>query len=290
MGENRTLDTGTDYLLGRVEHGVAVLTFNRPERRNALHPEMFRGFARVLPRLADDPDVGAIMLTGAGRAFCAGGDVKAQSERAEAAAGASSGASSGGPSTGAASAIEARINDLRSRQAEVSAALHDHPKVTIAALPGAAAGAGLSIALACDLRIAAESAVITTAFAKVGFSGDFGGSWFLTQLIGSAKARELYLTSDRVPAAEALRLGIVNRVAPDDGFEEAALEYARSFAGGPTLAYRYIKENINRAERADLRTHLDAEAVAMTRLSASEDHREAARAFVEKRAPQFRGR
>jgi 2-(1,2-epoxy-1,2-dihydrophenyl)acetyl-CoA isomerase len=186
--------------------------------------------------------------------------------------------------------IEARINDLRSRQAEVSAALHDHPKVTIAALPGAAAGAGLSIALACDLRIAAESAVITTAFAKVGFSGDFGGSWFLTQLIGSAKARELYLTSDRVSAAEALRLGIVNRVAPDDGFEEAALEYARSFAGGPTLAYRYIKENINRAERSDLRTHLDAEAVAMTRLSASEDHREAARAFVEKRAPQFKGR
>jgi 2-(1,2-epoxy-1,2-dihydrophenyl)acetyl-CoA isomerase len=286
MGENRTLDTGTDYLLGRVTDGVAVLTFNRPERRNALHPEMFRGLGRLLPRLADDAGVGAIMLTGAGKAFCAGGDVKAQSERAEAAA--SGGAS--GSSGGSASAIEARINDLRARQAEVSAALHDHPKVTIAALPGAAAGAGLSIALACDLRIAAESAVITTAFAKVGFSGDFGGSWFLTQLIGSAKARELYLTSDRVSAAEALRLGIVNRVVPDDDFETAALAYAQSFAGGPTLAYRYIKENINRAERADLRTHLDAEAVAMTRLGASEDHREAARAFVEKRNPVFKGR
>jgi 2-(1,2-epoxy-1,2-dihydrophenyl)acetyl-CoA isomerase len=285
MGENRTLDTGTDFLLGRVEDGVAVLTFNRPERRNALHPEMFRGLGRLLPRLADDADVGAIMLTGAGKAFCAGGDVKAQSERAEAAA-----SGSGGSSGGSASPIEARINDLRARQEEVSAALHDHPKVTVAALPGAAAGAGLSIALACDLRIAAESAVITTAFAKVGFSGDFGGSWFLTQLIGSAKARELYLTSDRVSASEALRLGIVNRVVPDDEFEAAALAYAKSFAGGPTLAYRYIKENINRAERADLRTHLDAEAVAMTRLSASEDHREAARAFVEKRDPAFKGR
>jgi 2-(1,2-epoxy-1,2-dihydrophenyl)acetyl-CoA isomerase len=288
MGENRTLDTGTEFLLGRVADGVAVLTFNRPERRNALHPEMFRGFARVLPRLADDPDVGAIMLTGTGKAFCAGGDVKAQSERAEAAA-AGAGASSGG-SAGSAPPIEARINDLRARQADVSAALHEHPKVTIAALPGAAAGAGLSIALACDLRIAAESAVITTAFAKVGFSGDFGGSWFLTQLIGSAKARELYLTSDRVSAAEALRLGIVNRVVPDDGFEAAALAYAKAFASGPTLAYRYIKENINRAERADLRAHLDAEAVAMTRLSASEDHREASRAFVEKRQPVFKGR
>jgi 2-(1,2-epoxy-1,2-dihydrophenyl)acetyl-CoA isomerase len=280
MGDNRTLDTGTEYLLGRVEDGVAVLTFNRPERLNALHPEMFRGFARVLPGLADDPDVGAIMLTGTGRGFCSGGDVRAQSERAEAAA-----ASSGRPVS-----MEARISDLRARQADVSAALHEHPKVTIAALGGVAAGAGLSIALACDLRIAAESAFVTTAFAKVGFSGDFGGSWFLTQLLGSAKAKELYLTSDRVSSAEALRLGIFNRVVPDEGFEAAALAYAKTFAGGPTLAYRYIKENINRAEGADLRTALDAEAVAMTRLSASDDHREAALAFVEKRQPTFKGR
>jgi 2-(1,2-epoxy-1,2-dihydrophenyl)acetyl-CoA isomerase len=220
------------------------------------------------------------MLTGTGRGFCSGGDVRAQSERAEAAA-----ASSGRPVS-----MEARISDLRARQADVSAALHEHPKVTIAALGGVAAGAGLSIALACDLRIAAESAFVTTAFAKVGFSGDFGGSWFLTQLLGSAKAKELYLTSDRVSSAEALRLGIVNRVVPDDDFETAALAYAQSFAGGPTLAYRYIKENINRAEGADLRTALDAEAVAMTRLSASDDHREAALAFVEKRQPTFKGR
>lgn len=286
MGEIRTLDTGTEFLLGRVEDGVAVLTFNRPERRNALHPEMFRGFRKVLPGLAEASDVGAILLTGAGKAFCAGGDVRAQSERAESAA-ASAG---GGPSSGGGGGIEARINDLRSRQAEVSAALYEFPKVTIAALPGAAAGAGLSIALACDLRVAASSAIITTAFAKVGFSGDFGGSWFLTQLVGLAKAKELYLTSDRVSAEEAARLGIVNRVIDDANFEADAFAWARSFAQGPTVAYRYIKENVNRAQYADLRTALDAEAVAMTRLATTDDHREAAKAFVEKRSPNFRGR
>jgi 2-(1,2-epoxy-1,2-dihydrophenyl)acetyl-CoA isomerase len=280
MGEIRTLDTGTDYLLGRVEDGVAVLTMNRPERLNALHPEMFRGFGRVLPALASDDEVGAILVTGAGRAFCSGGDVRSQSERAEAAA------TAGRPSSG----IEERVEDLRRRQAEVSAALFEHPKVTIAALPGAAAGAGLSIALACDLRVAARSAMVTTAFAKVGFSGDFGGSWFLTQLIGSAKARELYLTSDKVSAEEAARLGIVNRVLPDEGFAGAALDLARGFAAGPRVAYRYMKENLNRAIVADLRTCLDAEAAAMTRTGATDDHREAARAFVEKRAPRFSGR
>jgi 2-(1,2-epoxy-1,2-dihydrophenyl)acetyl-CoA isomerase len=279
MAESRTLDTGTEYLLGRVEDGVAVLTLNRPERLNALHPEMFRGFGRVLPALATDDEVGAILLTGAGRGFCSGGDVRAQSERAEAAA-------AGRP----AATMEERIEDLRQRQAEVSAALFEHPKVTIAALPGAAAGAGLSIALACDLRVASRSAILTTAFAKVGFSGDFGGSWFLTQLIGAAKAKELYLTSDKVSADEAARLGIVNRVLPDDGFAEAALELAKGFARGPRVAYRYMKENLNRALVADLRTCLNAEAVAMTRTGSTEDHREAARAFVEKRSPTFRGR
>jgi 2-(1,2-epoxy-1,2-dihydrophenyl)acetyl-CoA isomerase len=279
MADDRTLDTGTDHLLGRVEGGVAVLTMNRPERLNALSPEMFTGLGRVLPRLATDADVGAIVVTGAGRGFCAGGDVRAQSERAEAAA--------SGQTT---ISTEARIEDLRRRQSEVSAALYELPKVTIAALPGPTAGAGLSIALACDLRVAARSAVLTTAFAKVGFSGDFGGSWFLTRLVGQAKAKELYLTSDKVTAEDAARLGIVNRVLPDDDFPTAALEFARGFATGPQLAYRYMKENLNRAVVADLRTCLDAEAAAMTRTGQTEDHREAARAFVEKRPPRFVGR
>ena len=279
MADTRTLDTGTDFLQGEVRDGVAVLRFNRPERRNALHPAMFDGFANVLPTLATAKDVGVILLTGAGGAFCAGGDVRSQSANAERAA----------AQPGSGPSREAMVDDLRRRQAEVSLALHTHPKLTLAALPGAAAGAGLSIALACDMRVASRTAILTTAFAKVGFSGDFGGSWFLTQLVGSAKAKELYLTSDRVNADEALRLGLVNQVFDNDGFDETAFAWARGFAQGPLVAYRFMKENLNRAIGADLRTCLDAEAVAMNLARDTDDHREAARAFVEKRPPQFVG-
>ena len=159
----------------------------------------------------------------------------------------------------------------------------------VAALPGAAAGAGMSIALAADFRIAAERAIIVPAFANVGASGDFGGSWLLTQLIGSAKARELYLTADRFDATAAERLGLVNQIFEDD-FESAAIAYASRFADGPLVAQRYIKENLNRAETADLASCLDAEAAAMTRCRSTEDHKEAVAAFIEKRPPVFLGR
>lgn len=274
----RTLDTGTDVFLAHVDEGVAVLTFNRPERRNALHPDTYEAFSSLLPQLARDDSVGAIMLTGAGGAFCAGGDVRGMNERNE-------GKSSAPPMT-----FEQRVEDLRRREDEVSLALWEHPKVTIAAIPGACAGAGLSIALACDLRIAAESAVFTTAFARVGFTGDFGGSWFLTQLIGAAKARELYLTADRFDGTEAARLGVVNRAVPDDEFEAEAMAWARRFASGPTVAQRYIKENMNRAVTSDLRTALAGEATNMTRSGATADHKEAVRAFLDKREPNFTGR
>lgn len=280
MTATRTLDTGTEFLVASVTDRVATLTLNRPEARNALHPQIFDGLARMLAELREDTDVGALVVTGAGGAFCAGGDVKAQSARAEALA------ASGRPPL----SEEARIDDLRRRQHSISAALHEFPKVTIASLPGAAAGAGLSIALACDLRIAARSAVLTTAFAKVGFSGDFGGSWFLTQLVGAAKARELYLTSDRIDTATAERLGILNRVVADEDLAAETTAWARQFAHGPTVAYRYMKENLDRALRADLRTCLDGEAAAMIRTGSTEDHREAAKAFVEKRPPNFIGR
>jgi 2-(1,2-epoxy-1,2-dihydrophenyl)acetyl-CoA isomerase len=278
MGNHRSIDTGTTFLLGEVVDGVATLTLNRPERMNALHPEIFEGLGQVLPQLAADGEVGAIVITGTGRAFCAGGDVAAQSQRAEAAAG------------GGGLSFEEAIADLRRRQNMVSAQLHEHPKVTIAALPGAAAGAGMSIALACDLRIAAESAFLLSAFAKVGFSGDFGGSWFLTQLVGAAKAREVYLGNERLGSAELLRLGLVSRVVPDGELPAAAQAWAAGFAAGPRIAYRYMKENLNRAVRADLRTCLDGEAAAMVAAGRTADHREASKAFVEKRPPVFRGR
>lgn len=279
----RELPTGTDDLLGRIEDHVAVLTFNRPERRNALTDGVYHGFATALPVIEEDPDIRVLMITGAGGAFCAGGDVKRMNERNQAA---------GEPRPAAAAApasIEARVADLRLRQRSVSLAIQHLGLPVVAALPGAAAGAGLSIALAADLRVAAERAVLVTAFSGVGASGDFGGSWFLTRLVGAAKAKELYFRSPRLTAADALALGLVNDVLPDEGFEQAALDWCHQIAARPPIALRYIKENINRALDNDLGTCLDAEAVAMVRTMATADHREAAAAFVEKRQPTFHG-
>ena len=164
------------------------------------------------------------------------------------------------------------------------------PKPTIAAVGGPAAGAGLSLALACDLRYMTASAVMTTAFAKVGFAGDYGGIWFLSRLIGSAKARELYYFSDRVNAAEAERLGLVNAVFPDDTFEADVMARAKQIAAGPRIAYRYMKENFNRSMNGDLFECMDMEAAHHIRTGQTDDHKEAALAFTEKRAPVFRNR
>jgi 2-(1,2-epoxy-1,2-dihydrophenyl)acetyl-CoA isomerase len=273
----RTLDTGTDHLLARVEDRIATLTLNRPERRNAFSTEMLEGLGRALEEIEYARDVGCVVLTGAAGAFSAGGDVKGMDEK-----------NAGGA---ARESVDARIHGMSRLQRITSGRLYQLAKPVIAALPGAAAGGGLSLALACDLRIAAESAVLVTAFIRVGFSGDWGGTFFLTQIVGSARARELYFLSDRVDAHEALRLGLVNRVVPAAQLESAAREMALRIANGPSVAYRLMKENLNRAaDGADMQTCLDAEAKNLVTTALTEDHREAARAFVEKRAPAFRGR
>jgi 2-(1,2-epoxy-1,2-dihydrophenyl)acetyl-CoA isomerase len=260
-------------LLEAVKDGVAVLTLNRPDRLNALSPSMLQALQEALPRLADDAAVGVIVLTGAGRAFCAGGDVKAMAEARE----------MGGQT------LEDRAHGLRSRM-EVSRWLHELPKPTIAMVRGAAAGAGLSLALACDLRFAGDTARFGTAFARVGYPGDFGGSFFLTALVGTAKARELYFTADLLDAAEAQRLGLVNRVVPDARLEDETMALATRLARGPRVAFRYMKRNLNAAEQGTLSDVLDLEAWHQARCGLTDDHREAARAFVEKREPVFRGR
>jgi 2-(1,2-epoxy-1,2-dihydrophenyl)acetyl-CoA isomerase len=255
---------------------------NRPERRNALSGSMFEGLARALAEVEVDSDVGSVVLTGAGGAFCAGGDVKAMAGE------------DGGPTAVADGSqpvsVDGRIHRQRLMQRATAGRLWQIPKPTIAALPGPAAGAGLSLALACDLRYAVESAVLTTAFSRVGFSGDYGGTWFLTRLVGAAKARELYYFSDRISAREAERLGIVSAVFPGETFEQEVLERARRLAAGPRIAYRYMKENLNRAVGGELGECLDLEATHHIHTGQTEDHREAVRAFVEKREPQFRGR
>ena len=268
------LDTGTHELLGEREDGVVVLTLNRPESRNALSDELSPALRRMFARLADDTKARCVVLTGAGSAFCAGGDVKGM----------------GGGSSRAPRTREEAIADLTERQQALTGALYALPQPTIAALPGPAAGAGLSIALACDLRIAAESAFITTGFANIGLSGDYGASFFLTQLVGTARARELFYTGERVPAARCEALGIVNRVVPDDQLKDETLALARRLAAGPTVAYRHMKANLDRALRADLPTCLAQEAEGLVRSAQTADHREAVRAFIEKREPKFEGR
>jgi len=259
-------------LLEALKDGVAVLTLNRPDRLNAMSPSMLDALLEALPRLSADPEVGVVVLTGAGRAFCSGGDVKAMAEGRE----------FGGTT------LEDKAQALRSRM-EVSRWLHEMPKPTIAMVRGAAAGAGMSLALACDLRVAGDTARFATAFARVGYAGDFGGSWFLTQLVGTGKARELYFTTDIVDAREARELGMVNRVVPDARLEEETLALAARLARGPRIAYRYMKRNFNAAESGTLKDLLDLEAWHHTRCGLTEDHREAAKAFVEKRDPVFRG-
>ena len=163
------------------------------------------------------------------------------------------------------------------------------PKPVVAQFDGAAAGAGLSMGLACDLRVAGESCKITTAFAKVGFSGDYGGTYFLTQLLGSSRARELYLLSPVLTAQEALALGMVTKVVPDTEVEASARELALSLAQGPSIALGYMKRNINNAEHLSLEACLDGEAIHHTRSGETADHKEAAKAFVEKRKAVFQG-
>ena len=263
----------TTDLLENVKDGVAVLTLNRPERLNAMSRPMLDALLEALPRLAEDAAVGVIVLTGAGRGFCAGGDVKAMADGNELAG----------------QTMEEKAQALRSRM-EASRWLHELPKPTIAMMRGPAAGAGLSLAMACDMRIASDTVRLGTAFARVGYSGDFGGSYYLTQLVGTAKARELYFTADLLDAQQALGLGLVNRVVPDARLEEETMTLASRLARGPRVAYRYMKRNMNAAESASLKDMLDLEAWHHTRTGMTEDHREAARAFVEKREPQFKGR
>ncbi len=267
--------TETNDLLVTRKDGVLTLAFNRPEARNALTPAMLDRLGEELSAAELDNDVGCIVLTGAGDAFCAGGDVKVMARN---------NAAGGIPDP------LLRMEKQRQSHRLTSLRLYQMGKPTLAALPGAAAGAGFSLALACDMRIAAETATMTTAFAKVGLTGDYGGTYLLTQLVGTAKARELYLLADRVDMTEALRLGLVNWVVPRAELEARTMELARRLANGPRVAQRLLKDNLNRALNATFAECLDMESANLAAARNTEDHKEAAAAFAEKRQPRFKGR
>jgi enoyl-CoA hydratase/carnithine racemase len=275
MSEDLTeVETGTGELLCHIDGRVAILTLNRPEARNALSDNLTPALRRMIKSLGNDPKIGALLITGAGNAFCAGGDVKgmgsgiARPERT----------------------LEERVAILRERQRTLTGVLVAVRKPTVAALPGPAAGAGLAIALACDIRIAAESAIMATGYARIGLSGDYGVAWLLTRLAGTARARELMFLSERLDARRCEAFGLVNRVVPDDQLRSAALELAKQLADGPPIALGYIKDNLDHALTSDLLISMDLEAEHMVRAARTSDHSEAVRAFVEKRKPVFHGK
>jgi len=268
------IDTGTNELLCVVREGVALITLNRPEARNAMSDKLTPALRTQIKERGEDPNVGALLITGAGTAFCSGGDVKGM----------------GGRGPRGQMSFEERLSDLRWRQANLTGALVGLRKPTIAALPGAAAGAGLAIALACDIRIAARSAFASTGYARVGMSGDYGIAWLLTRAVGSARARELMFTAERVDAERCERIGLVNRVVEDAKLQADAFALAQSLAEGPRVALRLMKDNLDEALHIDYATALHREAERLVTASRTADHKEAVAAFVEKRKPKFVGR
>lgn len=272
MAEDRIeIDTGTGELLCEIRDRVALITLNRPEARNALSDHLTPALRRMIKQCGDDPNVGALLITGAGTAFCAGGDVKGM----------------GSNSTKIEIAFEDRVADLRIRQRTLTGALVSVRTPTIAALPGPAAGAGMALALACDIRIAAESAIMSTGYVRVALTGDYGIAWLLTRLVGTSRARELMFLSERIDARRCETLGLVNRVVPDAELREAAFALATSLAEGPTIALAHIKDNLDHALTSDFLDSMDREAEYMVRSSRTTHHKDAVRAFIDKRKPVF---
>src|SRR5947207_10843080 len=264
------IDNRTTNLLSSMSDSVATTTLNRPEAKNALSAPMSQALQKMLRERNEDPATRIILITGAGGAFCAGGDVKNVGDRRS-------------PTI----TPEARLTEMKVRHRGIGGQIVASPKPTIAAIAGPAVGAGLAIALACDIRIAGQSAFLSAGYSKIGLSGDYGVAWLLTRTIGTSRAREMLFTSDRIPAARAEQLGLVNRVVADAELATAARALAVQIADRPAYAIRSIKENLNEVSDIDYPTAIDHEAERLVRVSASENHKEAVRAFVEKRKPVF---
>jgi 2-(1,2-epoxy-1,2-dihydrophenyl)acetyl-CoA isomerase len=259
-----------NVVLIEVADRVGKLTFNRPDKLNALSPDLLAQSIATLTEWGRDPEIACVIVTGVGRAFCAGGDVSMMGRDDD-------------------QTLEQKVDRLREIQ-QLSWLLYSIQKVTIAAVNGFAMGAGLGVCLSCDLRIASDQARFGTAYARVGYGGDFGTTWSLTRYVGPAKAKELLFLADVIDAAEAHRLGLINRIVPADALAAEVSGVASRIAHGPLTSYRYMKANVNLAMTTDFRTLLDREAETHMRCSMTDDHKEGVRAFMEKREPKFKGR
>jgi enoyl-CoA hydratase/carnithine racemase len=256
-----------------VDDGIATLLLNRPERKNAFTFEMIEAWAEHLRLARTDDDVRVVVLTGAGGAFCSGVDLESFS-----------------PSDGTRPTVLARRGHLADRIHRVALALEDLDKPVIAAMQGPAVGAGLDMALMCDMRIVSETARFSEGYVKVGLIPGDGGCYWLPRIVGLPKALELLLSGEVIDAVEALRIGLVNKVVPDEGFADSVRVFAARFAAAPPVTARLIKRATYQSARSDLRTSLDLVASHMAVVTQTEDAEEALAAFREKRSPTFKGR
>ncbi len=251
--------------------GITTLTLNRPDRLNALNVHLARALVEALDRVAEDPGVRVVVLTGAGRAFCAGGDLVEILEARDRGAG-------------------QELDPLLRAGMQIVVRIRSMPKPVIAAVNGPAAGAGMNVALACDIRIASELASFGQNFAKVGLFPDFGGTYLLPRLVGTACAAEMFYTGEMITAAEAARVGVVNHVVPHEQLPAAMRALAERLAAAPPLAVRALKQVLFGSERAELERALEFEVQTQMNCFLSEDCSEGIRAFFEKRPPRFAGR
>lgn len=265
-------------LLKSIEDGILTLTINRPKSHNTMTPNLSDGLIEALKENGNNPDVRCVVITGAGNIFCAGGDVGDQA----------SGALKKGE-TDPKAAHEAMVKMIR-EGSEVFGILHSLPKPTLAIIPGAAAGAGLGLALACDFRFCLDTAKLTTAFAKIGLSTDSGISYFLPKIVGMAKARELCFSADVVTGRQAYDIGLVSKIASQETFQKDAQAYAKYLASLPTVAIGFMKENLNASEHSSLDQIFDLEANNVVRSMSTQDHKNAAKAFLKKERVTFEGR
>ncbi|MAT39467.1 MAG: 2-(1,2-epoxy-1,2-dihydrophenyl)acetyl-CoA isomerase [Ectothiorhodospiraceae bacterium] len=257
-----------ETILFEKQDGILTITLNRPDVLNAFNEQMTADLQEAFNRAAEDDDVRVIVLTGAGRAFCSGQDLKDISD----------------------DETRSLADSLKRRYNPLIRAMRSLPKPIIAAINGACAGAGLSLALACDMRFAADNAKLIEVFIRIGLVPDSGSSWFLPHLIGYAKAFELCATGRDVRAPEAEQIGLVNKVVNKDLLMEYTMSEAKKFAAAPTQAIGQIKEMLNRAVSSDLDTALQFEEEMQEKAGFSYDYKEGKKAFLEKRPPKFEGR
>lgn len=261
---------GAEHVLYEVSDTIAVLTLNKPERLNAVDPDMRKQIGKCIDRATDDDNVRVLVITGSGRAFCAGGDVKTMGDRLE-------------------KTIIERRDSLRASNLVIRK-IRELDKPVIAAVNGDAVGAGCNLALACDIRLASDKARFGEVFVKRGLHPDWGGIYNLTRLVGTSKACEMIFTGDLIDAEEAKRIGMVNRVYPADEFESKYKEFADKIARGAPIPMRLAKVAIYKADNVDIQTAMELEAFSQAVASQTEDAKEGIAAFMEKRKPNFKGK